>query len=226
MKYFKQELPEGNIKCARIIKRTSGWYILLTIDATHTFKVENSNLKIGIDTGFKSLATLSDGTKIENQRNYLKSQDRLAQAQRGKNKKLVSRLHERIKNQRKDYNHKVSRKIVEKYAEIYCTNDNLKGQSKKFGKSVGDAGISQLRTFISYKSENHGRKFKLVDSRKTTMTCNHCWSRKGPRGVVGLSVRFWECSNCGVKHDRDVNSARVVLKTGSGYDLVSNGGEI
>jgi transposase len=65
----------------------------------------------------------------------------------------------------------VSRRIVENYSEIYCTNDNLKGQAKKFGKSVGDAGISQLRQFISYKSDNHGRRFGLVDSAKTTMTC-------------------------------------------------------
>ena len=224
LKFFKQDLPEGKIKQARIVKRASGWYLQLTLDAKHTFKV-NSGGKVGIDTGFKHLAILSDGVKIENQRSYLNSQERLAQAQRGSRKKLVSRLHERISNQRKDYNHKVSRKIVENYSEIYCTNDNLKGQQKTFGKSIGDAVISQLRRFISYKSDNHDRKFVLVDSKYTTMTCNSCDSLTGPKGFAGLKVRFWECSSCGAKHDRDINSARNILKIGAGFALVSNGGE-
>ena len=225
LKYFKQDLPLGNIKQARIIKRASGWYCQLTIDINHTFKVKNTDKKVGIDTGFKYLAVLSDGTKIENQRNYLKSQEKLAQVQRGRNKKKVARLHERIKNQRKDYNHKVSRKIVENYSEIYCTNDNLKGQQKKFGKSVSDAGISQLRQMLTYKSDNHGRRCVLVDSKYTTMTCSNCGARTGPIGLAGLKVRFWECG-CGAVHDRDVNAARVVLKTGPGCGLVFNKGEI
>ena len=222
VRFHKQELPEGAIKCARIIRRASGWYIQLTMDAVHIFKVKDTDKAVGIDTGFKHLAVLSDRTKFENPRPLIKSQERLAQAQRGKRKKLVARLHERISNQRKDYNHKVSRKIVEDYSKIYCTNDNLKGQAKTFGKSVGDAGISQLRQFISYKSDNHGREFGLVASPKTTMTCSECGALTGPSGWAGLSVRFWECSGCGVKHDRDVNSGNVILKVGLGSRLVSN----
>jgi putative transposase len=222
IKYHKQEIPKGNVKQARIVKRASGWYLILTIDTKYNFEVEKTDKKIGIDTGFKYLAVLSDGTKIENQRNYLKSQKRLGQASRGENKKLIARLHERIKNQRKDYNHKISRKIIEKYSEIYCTNDNLKGQAKKFGKSIGDAGISQLRQFISYKSENHNRKFVLVDSKYTTMTCNKCGARNGPTGVAGLNVRNWECKSCGARLDRDVNAAINILNSGAGFALVSN----
>lgn len=226
LKYHKQEIPYGSIKRTRIIRRASGWYIQLTIDYNYTFKVEQTDRKIGIDTGLKKLAILSDGIKIENQRNYLHSQKRLAQAQRGKRKKLVSRLHERIKNRRRDYNHKVSRKIVERYSEIYVTNDNLKGQSKLFGKSIGDAGISQLRTFLSYKSRFNGRKFALVDSRKTTMTCGTCGALTGPSGLSELAVRVWECSDCGSVLDRDINAANVILKLGLGINLVSNKGEV
>ena len=226
LKFYKQEIPNGNIKQARVVKRASGWYVQLTIDAKHTFKTEATDKKVGIDTGFKHLAVLSDGTKIENQRNYLKSQKRLAQAQRGKDKKLVSRLHERIKNQRKDYNHKVSRKIVQKYSEIYCTNDNLKGQQSKFGKSIGDAGISQLRNFISYKSSTNGRKFVLVDSKNTTMTCSACGSLTGPTGLHMLDVRNWVCKSCSSRWDRDINAAINILNSGVGRTLVSNKGEV
>lgn len=226
IKYHKQAIPQGKIKQVRIIKRASGWYAQLVIDAKHTFQVKDTEESVGIDTGFKDLAILSDGKKIRNNRYYIKSQKRLAQAQRGKNKKLVARLHERTANQRKDYNHKVSRAIVQEYKEIYITNDNLVGQAKLFGKSVGDAGISQLRNFIIYKGDNHGRIVKLVDSKNTTRTCNTCWNLTGPTGRDMLNVREWECKACGAIHDRDINSANVILKLGQGYCLVSDIGEI
>ena len=219
VKYYKQELPSGRIRSARILKRSSGWYLQLILDAVHEFPVKNTDRKVGIDTGFKHLAVLSDGTKVENQRNFVKIQKRLAQAQKGRRKKLTARLHERTKNRRNDYNHKVSRKIVENYSEIYITNDNLVGQAKLFGKSVGDAGISQLRQFILYKSDVHGRKCALVDSRHTTMTCSNCGALTGPTGLGGLVVRNWECSACGAQHDRDVNAAKVILSSGLGYSL-------
>lgn len=221
LRYFKQDLPGGSVKNARIIKRASGWYCILTIDTVNKFPVKKTEEKIGIDTGFKHLAILSDGTKIENQRNFVKSQKRLAQAQRGKNKKLTARLHERIKNRRNDYNHKISRKIVENYKEIYITKDNLRNQAKIFGKSVQDAGISKLRNFIIYKGDIHNRIVKLVNSKNTTMTCSKCGSLTGPTGLSKLNVRVWECSSCGEVLDRDINSANVILKLGLGYSLVN-----
>lgn len=220
LKYFHQEIPIGNIKQSRIIKRASGWYLSLVIDANHIFKVQKTEEKIGIDTGFKALATLSNGVVYSNPRNFVKSQKRLAQAQRGTRKKLVARLQERIKNQRKDYHHQVSKEIVQNYKEIYVTHDPLRGQAKIFGKSVGDAGISQLRSFILYKSENHGRVCKLVASPYTTLTCSNCGSRNGPIGLDKLAVRHWECGTCGVHHDRDVNAAVNILNVGLGINLV------
>lgn len=220
LKFFKQEIPDGKIKCSRIIKKASGYYIQITIDTDHVFSVKETEEKVGVDTGFKHLAILSNGKKYENERNFIKGQKRLAQAQRGNDKKLVARLHERIKNRRKDHNHKISKEIVQNYKEIYITGDNLRGQSKIFGKSVSDAGISQLRNFIIYKSENHGRLSKLVNSKKSTMTCGKCWSLTGPTGVHMLNVRNWECSACGAVHDRDINSACVTLSFGLGINLV------
>jgi len=221
IRYYSQVLPEGNIKTARVIKRASGWYILLTIDAKHQFTVKDTQEKVGIDTGFTHLAILSTGHKIKNQRNYIKCQRRLAQAQKGLRKKLAARLHERIKNRRKDYNHKESRKIIKDYKEIYITDDNLRRQAKIFGKSVNDAGISQLRNFLIYKGENHGRKVKLVDSKNSTMTCSTCGALTGPTGLSGLAVRYWVCA-CGAVHDRDINSARVTLNVGLGRSIVSD----
>lgn len=219
VRFHKQDLPAGKILNGRVLRRASGWYLQVVIAAKHTFPVQNTNKQIGIDTGFMHLAVLSDGEKIENPRNYCKAQKRLGQAQRGRRNKLVARLHERIANRRKDHNHKAAKKIVQNYAGIYITKDNLRGQAKKFGKSVGDAGISQLRNFIAYKSENHGRRCVFVEAKNTTKTCSACGALTGPTGLRGLSERHWECAACGAVWDRDINSALVILNAGVGRTL-------
>lgn len=219
VRYIKQEIPEGKIKNVKIVKRASGWYCQLWIDIDHHFPVKETTEQIGIDTGFKHLAILSNGIKYENKREFIKKQKRLVQAQRGKHKKLYARLSERVANRRKDYNHKLSRQLIENYKEIYITKDDLDGQAKRFGKSVTDAGIAQLRTFILYKGDNHNRVVKLVDSKNTTKTCSNCGNLTGPKGLRGLAVRVWECCSCGATHDRDINSAMNILKLGLGDSL-------
>ena len=219
VKFHKQTLPNGKIKCGRISKRVSGWYLTLFMDAVTTFAVEDTYDTVGIDTGFKSLVVTSDAEIFNNPRNYVKGQERLAQAQRGRCKKLVSRLHERTANRRKDHNHKVARDIVIRYKNIAITNDNLKGQAHIFGKSVGDAGIAQLRQFILYKGDNHGRVVKLINSKNTTRMCNACGALTGPTGLAGLSVRAWVCSECGSHNDRDINAAINIRNLGFGTNL-------
>ena len=112
VKFYKQELPKGKIKCGRIIKRASGWYLCLFIDAEPKEIKRTGFGEIGIDPGFKNLLTTSDGEIFEHPRELEKSANRISQAQRGRNKKLASRIHERVANQRKDRNHKISRQLV------------------------------------------------------------------------------------------------------------------
>lgn len=221
-RFFKQDIPEGTIKCGRIIKKASGWYLIITIDTSHKISgFKETDSQIGIDTGFHDLAVLSNGTKYLNDRIFIKAQKQMAKVQRSKNRKKIARFHEHLSNKRKDRNHKIALDIVRNHKEIYITNDNLKGQAKKFGKSVGDAGISQLRSFLLYKGSSCGRKVILVDSHRTTMTCSNCWSLTGPTGLSGLAVRDWVCSVCRTQHDRDINSGQVVLKIGLGLSLKS-----
>ncbi|MFA5724237.1 MAG: RNA-guided endonuclease TnpB family protein [Candidatus Pacearchaeota archaeon] len=220
VRFFKQDIPGGNIKCGRIIRRASGWYLILIIDTVHKFEVKQNAPVVGIDTGFHSLLTLSDGTKFENPRELRLGAERLAQAQRGRNRLLSSKIQERQANRRKDRNHKISRKLVENYSIIYITNDNLKGQQKKFGKSIQEASIGNLIKMIKYKSAVHAdRKIILINSNYTTMICSSCGAKTGPTGFSGLAVRQWECQACEAYHDRDINAAKNVLKVGLGYNL-------
>jgi len=219
IRYHRQDIPDGIIKCGRIVKRASGWYICLFIDADPE-AIEHKNDKvIGIDPGFKTCLTTSNGDKIEKPRRLKELAKRLAQAQRGKNRKLVARMQERLRNRRKDDNHKLSKKLVEENQEIYFSKDNIKKIAKKFGRSVAEAGHYQLRQMLEYKSIASGRLYAEVDSKFSTMTCSNCFSRTGPTGKAGLSVRNWECSECGFYHDRDVNAAVNTLLSGLGLSL-------
>ena len=222
VKFYKQELPKAKIKCGRILKKASGWYLNLCLDTDNKFPIKDTNKAVGIDPGFSTLLTLSDGTKFENPRELRKGAERLAQAQRGKDKQLVVRLYERQANRRNDRNHKISRKLVENYKIICFSNDNFKGMAKKFGKAVTEAGLGDLAGKLAYKSSICGRQFINVDSKNTTRTCAVCWNLTGPTGLSGLAVRDWVCSACGAVHDRDINSAMVVLKTGLGISLKKN----
>jgi len=220
VRFYKQDIPLAKIKNGRILKKASGWYLCICLDTNSKFPVKDTDKVVGIDPGFSTLLTLSDGTKIENPRELRKGAKRLAQAQRGKRKKLAARLSEKQSNQRSDRNHKISRKLVENYATICYSNDNFKSLARtRFGKSVSEAGLGQLIGMLTYKSRLGGRKLIPVNSVRTTMTCGTCWSLTGPTGFRGLKVRSWECSACGAVLDRDLNSAQVVLKIGLGTSL-------
>lgn len=217
VRFYKQDIPAGKIKCGRLVKRASGWYLCLFIDAEPKVIKRVGYGEIGIDPGFKNLLSTSDGEVIEHPRELEASAKRLAQAQRGRNKQLASRIQERIASQRKDRNHKLSHRLVSENVVIAWSKDNTKGVASKFGKSVTSSGHAQLRQMLSYKSPKSGTEFIEVASKNSTRTCSECGSLSGPTGWIGLSVRNWVCRECGTPHDRDVNAAINTLKTGAGY---------
>jgi putative transposase len=219
LRFHKQGIPSGKIKCGRLVKRASGWYLCLCIDAERQPIHGIPGHAIGIDPGFKDLLTTSDGEKIEHPKELQRSAKRLAQAQRGINRKQVARLHERIKNQRKDRNHKLSLRLVQENSVIVFSKDNTKGMAKTFGKSVASSAHAQLRKMLSYKSRVGGTEYIEVASRNSTKTCSTCGALSGPSGRAGLSVRQWVCSACGTPHDRDTNAAINTLLAGLGRSL-------
>jgi putative transposase len=214
LKFHKQDLPKGKIKQARILKKASGWYLCLVIDASRQIKRKSTGT-VGIDPGFNHLITLSTGEKVAHPRELERNALRLAQAQRGHNKTLVARLHERIANQKKDRNHKLSLDLVQRFDTIYFSKDNTKAIAKRFGKSVSSSNHYQLRQMIQYKSLASGTVYKEVSNKFSTQDCSACGARKGPKGWSGLSVRHWRCT-CGVQHDRDTNAAMNTLIAGRG----------
>lgn len=188
------------------------WYFNVVVEV----KAETTagTKAVGIDLGCKTSATDSNGDGIFG-REYRRLEEKLGTAQRAKNKRRVKTIHAKIKNRRKDQQHKYSRKLVNENAAIFVGNVSSKALVKtKLAKSVLDAGWSQLKTMLDYKCAHAGIVFEAINESYTTQTCSCCGSRRnGPKGRAGLEIREWSCE-CGVTHDRDINAARNILALG------------
>ncbi|MBR8413109.1 zinc ribbon domain-containing protein, partial [Burkholderia cenocepacia] len=87
----------------------------------------------------------------------------------------------------------------------------------RMAKSVYDASWSSFRNKLRYKVIAHGATFEEVDERSSTQSCSACGSKDSttrPKGIAGLRIREWACSDCGVEHDRDINAALNILRCG------------
>lgn len=212
--WISRELKEGQTFGAGSFNQDSQgrWYVNLPVEVecAETAPAE----VVGIDLGLKDLATLSDGTKVENPRWYRVMEQKLATAQRASKKRKVKAIHSKIANQRKDFLHKASTAIASNNGIIVVGNvSSSKLSQTKKAKSVLDAGWSTFRNQLLYKSIRNGSKYVEVSEAFTTQACSQCGSIEGPKGLSGLGIREWTCS-CGATHDRDTNAATNILRRG------------
>lgn len=189
------------------------WYVVFQAEVEAPKTAAES--AVGIDLGLKSFATTSDGEVIDAQQTYRGHAAALATAQRAGNKSRVAAIHAKIANTRLDFHHKLSTRLAREYAFIAVGNVNAKRLAKtRMAKSVLDAGWSSFREMLRYKAAT----FVEVDEKFTTQTCSSCGALPPgrPKGIAGLGIRSWDCSACGVSHDRDVNAALNILAIGRG----------
>ena len=208
---------EGKVKTGSFSQDARGrWYVNLTIQEADRSR-EKTSKACGIDLGLKTIATLSDGTELNRENLTKKYEENLAVAQRAGKKKQVATIHAKIKNRRKDWNHKKTTKLVRAYDYIAVGNvSSSKLKKTRMAKSVSDAGWSQFKTMLEYKAITLGVEVKEVSESFSTVTCSSCEQRTGPKGLSGLKVREWICSRCGTVHDRDVNAATNILFSAQG----------
>jgi IS605 OrfB family transposase len=134
-------------------------------------------------------------------------------AQRANKKVRVKAIHAQIANRRKDFHHKLSTNLVSRNGAIFVGNVNASGLAKtNMAKSVLDAGWTSFRTMLKYKSDSAGVLFEEVGEAYSTQTCSICGTLPDsrPRGIAGLGIKEWTCSECGAHHDRDVNAAKNI----------------
>ena len=220
-----REVPEdGILKSVTVSMEPSGKYyasILYEIPEHENQVPEKSaeELEIlGIDFSMKELAVFSDGTTAEYPRYYRKAQEKLAREQRKlshcrkgsrnyeKQRKKVAVCHEKTRNKRNDFQHKLSKKLADRIDVIVIEDLNMKGMSRglKLGKSVMDNGYGQFCEKLSYKLAKQGKRLiKVAWNFPSSKKCSVCGKVKKE---LGLNERVYHC-DCGNHMDRDVNAA-------------------
>lgn len=213
----------GKQKSVTVSKTKSGKYFASVLCEWEIEIPENHNPSVGIDLGLSHFAILSTGECIDNPKHLRKAEKRLTRAQRKLSKKQkgsanrrkarlrLSRLHEHVANQRKDFLHKLSHKVTSEFGFIAMEDLNVSGmlRNHKLARSISDSGWSEFVRMCQYKSETSGGAVQQIGRFfPSSKTCNQC-------GYVNsdlqLADRDWECPQCAAQLDRDVNAAINIL---------------
>jgi len=209
-----------------ISKEPSGkYFVSINVDNLTKEHKKTSN-KIGIDLGIKDFLVNSDGDKTKHPR-YLKqslkklkkTQKKLSKKQKGSSNRnkyrlKIAKIHERISNQRSDFLHKLSFNLIDKNQVIYLEDLNVKGMMKnrKLAQSIGDSGWGEFARQLKYKANWYGREIIQIGRfEPSSKLCSSCGYKNDK---LELSMRQWECPDCKIVHDRDINAAKNILKIG------------
>lgn len=217
-----------------VSQRAGRWYASLTVereDKPVTKPPKGGS--VGVDLGVKTLATLSDGTVIENPRYLKKSEGKLKRAQqalsrkaKGSNRRAkarvkVARIHAHVANQRLDAMHKLTTRLTREYSDISIEDLHVAGMVKNrhLAKSVSDAAFGEFRRQLEYKTARTGARLHVVDRwYRSSKTCSQCGSVKAK---LSLSERTYRCDSCGLVLDRDLNAAINIQVAGSAPETLN-----
>lgn len=236
---FSKKVKPGKIGTATISKNPAGQYFVSFI--VHTAEKEKELIdkskitkenSIGIDFGLKHFLTLSDGSKIDSPEFFKQSLEKLKLRQRQFSKTKsdshnhekmrikVAKIHNKIKNQRSDFLHKLSTNLVnDSQIDCICVEDlNMKGMSKLWGRKVGDLSYYAFTQMLDYKLKRKGKYLlKIGRFDPSSQICSHC----GHRQKLSLDERTYRCPKCGTSLDRDVNAA-INIRNFAMRKLISN----
>jgi len=213
----------GKIMSAVISYRAGWWFVSIAVEVEHETPTHRGGT-VGIDLGIKTLATLSDGEKFENQKHYRKSLGRIQGLSKGlsrkgegsqnwwKHTKKLAKAHYRVACQRQDALHKMSTHVARTYALIGLEDLNTKGMLANhcLAQAVSDASFFEVKRLLLYKAEQYGGFVQLVDRwYASSKTCSGCsWINDD----VTLADRVFICHDCGLVIDRDLNAAINIRK--------------
>lgn len=199
------------------------WFVTFAVDQVDPEPEEPAGESVGVDLGIKDFAVLSTGEHIPNprhmarhERGLRRHQKRLARCQKGSNNRAkqkvkVARKHSRVRDARRDFLHKTSTDLVERFDTISVEDLAPRSmvRNRSLAKSISECGWGEFRSMLEYKAERAGRRFVVIDrwypSSKTCSACGHLLA------MLSLGTRHWSCPDCGTRHDRDHNAAKNIL---------------
>jgi putative transposase len=210
-----------------IVQRTptGKWFVSISVEITQEETVGKRfsacSEAVGVDVGLKTFAYLSTGEEIANPRFFRREEAALARAsrklskapkgsnEREKKRKVVARVHERIRNRRKNFIEQEVYKLIQRFGLLAVEALVVRNMVKnpKLAKGIADASWSLFLTRLLDKAEEAGREVVRVNPAYTSQTCSAC----GHRQPMPLSVRVYECPNCGLVIQRDHNASNNIL---------------
>ena len=226
-----ERVGDARVLRMTVSQRAGRWYAALTIErddqASQAVRRAPMGGAVGVDLGVKTLATLSDGTVIENPRYLAASERKLKRAQKALSRKAmgskrcakarakVARLHAHVANQRSDAMHKLTTRLARTYSDVSVEDLNTAGMVKnhRLAKAIMDAAFGEFRRQLEYKTARTGAALHVVDRwYPSSKTCSGCGRVKAK---LSLAERVYKCDGCGLVIDRDLNAAVNILVAGS-----------
>jgi putative transposase len=224
---WSRSLPKGCKPTTVTVTRDTANRYFVSIRVEEEIKpLPVVNKMVGLDLGLTSMVVLSTGETIWNPRYFAKDEQRLVKAQRRLAKKKmgsrnrakarqdVARIHARIADRRRDYQHKLSTRLLRENQVVCVESLAVKNMVKNhsLAKSISDVGWGEFVRQLDYKARWYGRTFVKIDrwypSSKTCSSCQYVLE------ALSLDCRCWTCPVCGTLHDRDHNAAQNVLAAG------------
>jgi putative transposase len=236
VKIIKHREMEGKIKTCTVKRNGLGqWFVCFSCEVEDVKVVDSNQKAIGIDVGCKDFAVCSNGESIEHPHFYKQSESKLKAIQskyselkqlpkdnkkKLKVKRQLIKQHLKVKNQRKDFLHKVSHKIVKENGIICVEKLNIKKMTsdkwKSMNKSILDSGWYNFKQMLTYKAEWAGKRVVEVNPAYTSQVCSKC----GAIVKKELDEREHNCPHCGLLCNRDLNASLNILRVG--MDSLSN----
>ena len=234
MEDVASRVGDGRVLRMAISQRAGRWFASLTVEREDKPVAKHpKGGAVGVDLGVKHLATLSDGTVIENSRYLQKSERKLKRAQRALSRKVkgsnrrakargkVARIHARVANQRLDAMHKLTTRLAETFSDISIEDLHVAGMVKNhhLAKSISDAAFGEFRRQLEYKAARTGARLHVVNRwYRSSKTCSGCGRVKAK---LSLSERTYTCDSCGLVLDRDLNAAINIKVAGSAPETIN-----
>lgn len=220
----------GTVKSITLSRTATGLYYasILTDDGTNApSPLQVLNRVLGIDMGLTDLCITSEGVKTPNPRflkraatNLRRKQKALSRCQKGsrgraKARLLVAKAHERLANARANFQHQLSRQLIDENQAVIVETLKVKNllKNRKLAKHIADASWGSLIQKLEYKAQRAGKHLVKIDPWfASTKTCSGCGHRVES---MPLSIRRWDCPACGTTDiDRDINAALNIRQQG------------